>query len=193
MRNKWITSRSRPLSDVRETEIRFAGVTREPAIDADLYVFALCRQLQMTCLDRSDIDCRVDVKGVGRLPISACRLLGLVVTELVNGASGCSPLEATPREIAVTVRRRGTTCLCTVACRGLEGACLDGQRGVQRLHHLVAEFDGGCAVRAMPERGLIAVMLDAAAVERQFPGAVWRYRAGEALRAARHRSPNLVE
>jgi two-component sensor histidine kinase len=191
MRNRWITPRPRRLS-ARTTELRSAGSARESAIDADLYVFALCRQLQMTCLDRRDIDCRVDVEDVGRLPTSACRLLGLVVTELVNGASECSSLETMRREIAVTVRRRGTTCLCTVACRGLEDACRDEQLGVQRAHHLAAEFDGGCTVQAMPERGLVAVMFDAASVERQFSGAIWRYRAAKAWGAARHRSPSML-
>lgn len=192
MRNRWITPRPR-RSPARTAELRFAAPAREPAIDANLYVFALCRQLQLTRLDRRHIDCRVDVDGVGQLPTSACRLLGLAVTELVSGASECSSLETAPREITVTVRRRGTTCLCTVACRGLEGACRDEQLGVQRAHNLAAEFDGGCTVRAMPERELVAVMFDAASVERQFPGAIWRYRAAEAWRTGRRRSPSLLE
>lgn len=177
-----------------KTRIPAARPIQEPAeIDANFFIFALCRQLQMTYLDRRGIDCLVDVEGVGRLPASVCRMLGLVVAELVTGAGECPQLETTPREIAVTLRRRGATCLCTVACRGLRGACTDRQPGVQRLRHLAAEFDGGCAVRAMPERATVAVMVDVGLVARDFPAAIWRHRANEAVRSPHRRSPAVLK
>lgn len=162
-------------------------------IDAGLYLFALCRHLQMTCLDRRGIDCRVDAKDAGRLPASVCRMLGLVVTELVQDASECSRPQTMRRTVTVTLHRRGATCLCTVACQGLKQACPDAPAGLQRVRHLAEELPGDCRVRPMPERGLVAVMFDARLVERDFPAAFWRYRAGEAWRSPRQHYPMMLE
>ncbi len=155
--------------------VRPRGVRRpmsEPRdIDASLYVFALCRQLQMTVLDRRGIDCMVDVEGTGRLPTAACRFLGRVVTELVTGASGGEVLGTTPPAVVVSLRRRGATCLCTVGCRGLQSRYPD------RLHRVAADLQGRCMVRAMPERDLVAVMFDIAAIGSTVSDELWRRRA----------------
>src|SRR5258708_4157800 len=102
-------------------------------IEAGLYLFALCRHLQMTSLDRRGIDCRVDARDTGRFPASVCRMLGLVVSELVKDASAGSP-----KMITVTLRRRGTTCLCTVACQGLNESCAAATAALAALAALAA-------------------------------------------------------
>src|SRR5882672_8069594 len=87
-------------------------------IDASLYLFALCRQLQTIYLARRGIDCLLDADGAGRLPEAACRMLGSMVCELVQDASTRSQPETARRTVSVTLRRRGTTCLCTISGQG---------------------------------------------------------------------------
>ncbi|HEX9461681.1 MAG TPA: hypothetical protein VGB82_03705 [Alphaproteobacteria bacterium] len=188
MRKK--SSATRNLAVMPRPIQRWTGVASGDAaeIDAGLYLFALCRHLQMTSLDRRGIDCRVDARDTGRFPASVCRMLGLVVSELVKDASAGSP-----KMITVTLRRRGTTCLCTVACQGLNESCAAATAGLQRVRDLAAELPGDCAVRPMPDRGLVAVMFDAGLVERDFPTAFWRYRANEAWRSPRQLYPTMLE
>lgn len=129
-------------------------------IDANLYLFALCRQLQIVCLDSRGIDCLVDVEDAGRLPEDACRLLGSIVSQVVAAASRSAPVEARPHRIAVTVRRHGTTCVCAIAFQGLADPCA----AADRLSHLPADLEHGLLVRILPEHGVVAVMFDAARV-----------------------------
>lgn len=44
-------------------------------------------------------------------------------------------------------------------------------------------------IRSMPERGMTAIMFDVGSVERSFPAAIRRYRAGEARRRVPDPSP----
>jgi hypothetical protein len=160
-------------------------VATEPAeLDAGLFMLALCKQLQTTCLDRRGIDCVLDAAETGRLPEVVCRMLGLIVRELIADASECPQLETAPRTIKVTLGRRGTTCLCTIFCQGLMDPFAGTQPGLQRVQQLAAEFHECCTVRPMPDRGIAAIMFDAHLVERCFPAALWRYRVGEARRRA---------
>jgi two-component sensor histidine kinase len=171
--------------------------TTEPAepkeIDACQYILALCKQLQTTCLDRCGIDCLVDGQGAGRLPEAACRMLGFMVCELVNDAGECSQLETMPRRVTVTLRRRGTTWLCTISCQGPMDPYQDAQPGLQRVRQLAAELCGSCMVRPMPDRGITAIMFDVHLVERCYPAAIRRYPVGEAWRRADRHHPNVLE
>lgn len=172
----------------------FPGVAAAPReIDAYLYMFALCRHLQATCLDRRGVDCLLDADGAGRLPETVCRMLGLMVCELVKDAGTWSPAETPRRMVGVTLRRRDTTCLCTITCRGLADRCASAQRGLERVQRFAAELGGSCMVRAMPERGLTAIMFDVLSVERQIPTAIRRHRTGEAWRCLARRGMNSSE
>jgi hypothetical protein len=153
---------------------------RSREIDARLYMFALCRQLQTTCLDRRGIDCLLDADGAGRLPEAVCRMVGLMVCELVKDAGKCSQAETPRQTVTVTLRRRGATCLCTISRRGLADQCADARRGLERVERFVEELGGSCMVRPVPERGLTAIMFDVLSVERRVPMAIRRHRAGEA-------------
>ena len=146
-------------------------------IDAALYLFALCRQLQAIYLARRNIDCLVDADGAGRLPEAACRMLGSMVCELVQDASACSQPEIARRAVSVTLRRRGTTCLCTISGQGRTDSYECAQPGLQRVRQLAAKLRGRCMVRSMPDRGTTAIMFDVLLVERCFPAAISRYRA----------------
>lgn len=146
-------------------------------IDASLYLFALCKQLQAIYLARRSIDCLVDADGAGRLPEAACRMLGSMVCELVKDASARSQPETARRAVSVTLRRRGTTCLCTISGQGRTDSYECAQPGLQRVRQLAAELRGRCMVRSMPDRGTTAIMFDVHLVERCFPAAISRYRA----------------
>ena len=149
-------------------------------IDASLYLFALCRQLQAIYLARRNIDCLVDADGAGRLPEAACRVLGSMVCELVQDASACSQPEIARRAVSVTLRRRGTTCLCTISGQGRKGSYECAQPGLQRVRQLAAELCGRCMVRSMPDRGTTAIMFDVHLVERYPQAAIWRHGAAAA-------------
>jgi hypothetical protein len=141
-------------------------VASEPReIDACLHMFALCKLLQMTCLDRVRVDYLADGERVGRLPDAVCRILGLMVCELVKDASGRF------RRIAVTLRRRGTTCLCTISCQDRREQYEDAQPGLQRVLQLATELRG-CMIRPMSDRGITAIMFDVHLVEQNLPAAI---------------------
>jgi hypothetical protein len=144
-------------------------------IDARLYMFALCKHLQTICVDRRVIHCLIDADAVRKLPEAVCRMLGLMVAELVTDASQCSQPETAPAPITVTLRRQGTVCLCTISSECLAASCGCAQYGLQRLVRLATELHGSCIVR-MLERGMIAIIFDIDLVERCFPAAIRRYR-----------------
>lgn len=157
------------------------GLSRERGeIDASLYLFALCRHLQTIVLDRRDIDCLSDAEGAGRLPEAACRILGSMVCDLVQDASARSQPETARRTVTVTLRRRGTICLCTISGQGRTDSYEDAQPGLQRVRQLAAELRGSCMVRSMPDRGITAIMFDVHLVERCSQAAIWRHRAAAA-------------
>jgi two-component sensor histidine kinase len=151
-------------------------------IDACLYMFALCKQLQTICLDSRGIDCLVDADRSGRLPEAACRMLGLMVCELVEDAAEYPHPAAAGRTITVTLQRRGPLCLCTISHHGLADRGAWAQPGLQRARRLATELQGSCTVRMMPDRSMIAIGFDAPSVERLVPAAMRRYRASEARR-----------
>lgn len=162
-------------------------------IDACLFMFAVCKHLQMTCLDERGIDCLLDADGTGRLPEVVCRMLGLMVCELVQDASVCSQPETAGRAVTVILRRRGTTCLCTISRQGFDGTSEGMQPGLQRVRSLVRDLGSSCMIRLMPDRGTAAIMFDVPLVARCLPEAIWRYRAREAWRrAVRHPPVALV-
>ena len=151
-------------------------------VDACLYMFGLCKQLQMTCLARRRIDCLVDTEGAGRLPETVCRMLGLMVCDLVEDVCERTPLEIAPRTITVMLRRRGGVCLCTISGDGSLDSSVDAKLGLRRVRHLAAELDGACMIRSMPERGTIAIMFDVRSVEPRLRAAIRRYRVDVARR-----------
>jgi len=156
-------------------------VAAEPReIDASLYLFALCSQLQTIYLARRSIDCLLDADDAGRLPEAACRMLGSMVCELVKDASARSQPETARRAVSVTLRRRGTTCLCAISGQGRTDSYEDAQPGLQRVRQLAAELRGSCTVRSMPDRGITAIMFDARLVERYSLAAIWRHGAAAA-------------
>jgi hypothetical protein len=160
--------------------LRFAP----PQIDAGLFMFALCKHLQMIYLDPRGIDFRLAADEGGRLPPAACRMLGFMVSEIVKDASECREAGIPRPAVNVTLHRRGTTYLFTISKRGLETRPESAQPGLLRVLDLARELPGHCLVRSMPARGTIALMFDADAIEQGFPAAIWRSRENE----ARHRA-----
>jgi hypothetical protein len=157
----------------------FRVVTRlaaEPSeIDADLYLFALCKHLQSICLDRHGIGCIFDADGAGRLPEAICRMLGAMVCELINDAGECTYNQTAERTVRVTLRRRGTACLCTVS-RWCGDSCACKKPGLRRARELASELNDGCMVRPMPDHGLTAIMFDLNLVDGSLAAQIWPYR-----------------
>lgn len=151
---------------------------RSERVDAFLYIFGLCKQLQATCLDRRRIGCLIDGADLGRLPEAVCRMVGLMVCELVKDAS---LLTRAPRPLRVTLRRRGDICLCTVSSQSTADLHAESKPGLRRVRRLAADLDGACMVRSMPERGTVAIIFDARLIESSLPAAISRYRADTAV------------
>jgi hypothetical protein len=172
--------------------IRYAA--EEPReMEASLYLFALCRQLQTIYLARRGIDFVLDAAGAGRLPEATCRMLGSMLYELVRDAGSRSQPETARRTVSVTLRRRGTICLCTISGQGDMDPAGDAQPGLQRARGLALELGGSCMVRAMPDRGVTAIMFDVLFVERRFPAAIRRRRASDVWRRAGGHPQTVLE
>jgi hypothetical protein len=151
----------------------------EPSkIDADLYLFALCAHLQSICLDRHGIGCILDADGAGRLPEAVCRILGAMVCELINDAGVCTCNQTAERTVRVTLRRRGTACLCTVS--RCSDSCPCEKPGLWRARELASELNDGCSVRPVPDHGLTAIMFDLDLVEGSLAAQIWPYRREQA-------------
>ncbi len=174
---------------MRDTALRVIPLPpAEPAIDACLYMFALCNYLQTAYLTRRGVRYVLDADSVGKLPGPVCRMLGLMVCDLVHDASACARPQT--ETVTVTLRRRGTTFLCTISGPCL-AKCTCPQTGLQRALRLGAELGDACIIRPLPERGLTAVMFDVHLVEPCIPAALSRYRAGEASGRAERLSPGV--
>jgi hypothetical protein len=171
----------------RRTMMRDTGLdliqppAAEPAIDASLYMFALCNYLQTAYLAPRGVRYVLDADSIGKLPGPVCRMLGLMVCDLVHDASACARPET--ETVTVTLRRRGTTFLCTISRRCAD-KCACSQTGLQRALRLGTELGDACIIRSIPERGLTAFMFDIHLVEPCIPAALSRYRSGEASRRA---------
>jgi two-component sensor histidine kinase len=169
MGGAWTSSRDDSLGAIP----RLAAKPSE--IDADLYLFALCKHLQTICLDRRGIGFILDADGAGRLPETVCRMLGLMVCELVNDAAECTYPETAQENVRVTLRRRGTTCVCTISHRCAESrAC--ARRGLERAQQLASQLSDRCVVRSMPDGRISAIRFDIDLVERCFAAPTWLYR-----------------
>jgi hypothetical protein len=156
------------------------GIARgSEEVDACLYLFGLCKELQTMHLDRRGIDCLIDGGNIGRLPEIVCRMLGLMVGELVRDAGES---RIAPRTLTLTLHRRGDICLCTISGQGATDPHAGPQPGLRRAQQLAAELDGACMIRSMPERRAIGIMFDAYLAEPRLPAAICRYRAGAAGR-----------
>ena len=139
-------------------------------IDACVYLLTLCRHLQATYLEPKGIECLFDADDAGSLPDAVCHMLGFMVSELVADSISDRPRAASGGAIALSLRRRGATCLCTVSCRG-GPIPLDRPRpGLERVQSLAAELGGSCMVRSMPSRGMTAIMFDSRSVNRRCSG-----------------------
>src|SRR5258708_16916 len=145
-------------------------------IDGGLYLFALCKQLQATSLERRGIDCLIEADHVGRLPEPACRMLGLMVCDLVKDAGRRTHSEIPRPTITVSLQRRGSTCLCTVSHRGLGDWPVAAESGLQRVLRFAADSHRSFMVRSMPDRRTTAIMFEAHAVHEWVPEALSRYR-----------------
>jgi hypothetical protein len=142
-------------------------------IDADLYLFALCKHLQTIYLDRRGIGCVFDADGIGRLPETVCRMLGLMVRELVRDVADCCYPDTSQESIKVTLRRRGTTYLCAVS-RRCSGSCACARRGLRRVQQLASQLSDHYVVRSTPNRGITAILFDIDLVERSLPTPMYR-------------------
>ena len=139
-------------------------------IDACVYLLTLCRHLQATCLEPKGIECLFDADGAGSLPDTVCHMLGFMVSELVADSVDDRPRAASGGTIALSLRRRGATCLCTVSCRGGTNPLNRPRPGLERVQSLAAELGGSCMVRSMPNRGMTAIMFDSRSVDRRCSG-----------------------
>jgi hypothetical protein len=155
-------------------------------------MFALCNHLQTACLARRGIQCVLDADGAGPLPGAVCRMLGVMVCELVHDASACTYPRTARETVTVTLRRRGTTCLCTISCRCLANTCACPQTGLRRALKLGAELGDRFLIRPIPERGITAIMFDIHSVEPSIPAALRRYRAAEASHWADRPAPAVL-
>jgi two-component sensor histidine kinase len=152
--------RKTTIVDSRRGSLHAIPQVASREIDASLYMFALCTHLQMIFLDRCGIHCVVDAGDAGRLPETICRMLGFIVRELVCDASRCSKPEMAGGTVSVILRRRETTCICTVSRHCLAPSCACAQPGLQRSERFAAEFSGSCVIRPMPDRGITCIVFD---------------------------------
>lgn len=150
----------------------FGPAPRE--IDARSYLFALCRCLEATCLDRHGIDCLFEADTAGKLPDFVCHTLGSIVCEIVEDIAESAPTQPSGETVTVTLRRHGTTCLCAVSHWGARDPGVQWQPGLQRVRKLALRLHGCCMARHLADRSLVAVMFDVQFGERRFPVEIWR-------------------
>jgi hypothetical protein len=160
--------------------------TREKAdepqpIDAALYLETLCR-LFASAHPREAIACTVEDHGAGMVPEAVCRMLGLALCELIDGArTDVSPLHGMA-PLTVLLRRRGSIVLCAIAGESLTSPSFPSALPCSvEMAELLRDI---CILRWMPERGMVAIMLDADAAERRITAAVSGYRAARARHAS---------
>ena len=155
------------------------GLDEPMRIDAAVYMNAVCKLLKATSLSLSGIQWAVDDQGIGMLPEAICRLLGLMVCQII-GAAAYFPKKAMQSPIRISLRRRGSIVLCGISSPALAEPSLCDAPGLQRVQQVVAGLRIGCMLRLIPERGLLAIMLDIEGVGSRIPAVVAAYRSVQA-------------
>ena len=155
-----------------ELGIRLNEPTR---IDAGVYLNVVCNLLNSTSLKFAGLECVVDDQGVGLLPEAICRLLRLMACQTISAAAHF-PAKAIQSPIRISLRRRGTIVLCAISSPALAKPSLCDAPSLQRLQRAGAGLQTSCMLRLMPERALIAIMLDIEEVGSHIPEAVGPYR-----------------
>ena len=148
-------------------------------IDAAVYLNAVCKLLNSTSIKFAGIQCVVDDQGIGMLSEAICRLLGLIVCQILSAAEHFSE-KAMQSPIRISLRRRGTTVLCGISSPALAEPRLCDAPGLRRVQQVAAGLEISCMLRLMPERELIAIMLDIEGVGSRIPGVVDAYRSVQA-------------
>jgi hypothetical protein len=139
-------------------------------------MFALCRQLQTLYLEPHGVDCLFDVDDVGSMPDTVCRLLGAIVCELVNDVTGATPEGG---RVAITVRRRATSCVCAVSHAGPVDPWQDTRAGLGRVQHIARDIHAHCRAQRSAGARTVAVLFDIPSASAAFR----RHCAGHAIPA----------
>jgi hypothetical protein len=156
-----------------ETDQRFRAAKR---IDAGLYLKSVCKLFQTAAPDCEAMEWTVEDSGVGMVSENICRVLALAIGELVRAAAACLPFEGTQRHFKIVLRRRAGTVMCAIESRAVSesGACAPS--GIHHTQHLIAALGASGMLRLMPERNLIAIMVDESNAEPRIANALAAYR-----------------
>ena len=151
----WATSRDRTQF---VPEYARAGAARNSAgenrIDAALYLNAVCKTLQSVSPDCGPIDYVTGQSAVGMLPEPFCRLLGLVVCELISGVADASPRRsARPMPIRVVLLQRSTFVMCAISGHSLSETKFCASSGLECAKQMTAGLQESCNLHFMPEQG----------------------------------------
>ena len=151
-------------------------------LSAGLHLKTVCRLFQIASADSVAADCVVDDDGVPLQSEAVCRVLGLVVGELISNAKSCVPVATLPQPISIVLRQRGAVLLCVFESDWLteSGSCVPS--GLPCTERMVLALGSSCVVRLMPDRALTAILLDTEVAEQRIPAAVAAYRAARATR-----------
>jgi hypothetical protein len=151
---------------------------REPRrLDAALYLNALCKLCLDAGHDGQKIAYMVEDDGGATLPEPVCRMLGMIVCELLGSISVYAPQTANALPIRIVLRRRGRAVLCAIFSDVVRraGPCVPAS--LPRRGKFADMLGKSCALRRMPERGLIAVLLDVEKAGRHVGATIAGYRA----------------
>jgi hypothetical protein len=151
------------------------GINGPTRIDAAVYLNAVFSFLSSTSLQSAGLECVVDDQSVGLLPEAICRLLSLMTCQTISAAA-YFPAKAIQSPIRISLRRRGTIVLCAISNPALAELSLYDAPGLQRLKRAAAGLQTSCMLRLMPERALIAIVLDTEGLESDILEAVGPYR-----------------
>ena len=153
-------------------------------IDAGIYLNAICKLMQSAAPAYAEIQCVVEDYDTAMLSESICRLLGLVLCELIRAASAAT--KGSQVQIRVALRRRGAIAFCGMSTHQLAEASFCAKPGLLCIEHMSAGLGNSGLVRVIREQSLIGIMLDTDSAERSIPAAISAYRfARESYRSAR--------
>jgi hypothetical protein len=142
-----------------------AGAARNSAgqsrIDPALYLNAVCKILQSISPDCGPIEYFSGRSAVGMLPERFCRLLGLLVCELISGVADAGVRRsARPMPIRVMLLQRSTFVMCVICSPSLSETKFCASSGFECVNEMTAKLQESCTLSFMPEQGLVAVILD---------------------------------
>jgi len=136
-------------------------VRQSSRLDVETYLRALTKLLEDSLPVGRSVHCHIRADDVGYLPEGICRLFGQALCELIKAAASLSTsVKNASVPITIVLRRKGSLVCCGMSTPSLAKTAFFPNWGMRRIEQMGIVLGASCIVRMIPERNVLAILLD---------------------------------